>query len=90
MIHQHQLINPEVQNEISIAIEKDVTLSKELAQLKNSKCNCEHDNVIRWNFPILCAILLTIIAIIEGSPAFGFLFRGFLLFLWGITGTLGC
>jgi hypothetical protein len=90
MIGKYQFNNQEIRKEISVIMEKDALLNAEMIQLKTSECDCENDNVTRWNFPILCAILIIIIAIIEGSPALGFLFRGWLLILWGIAGTLGC
>jgi hypothetical protein len=91
MVHyQNQVIESEIQQEISTTIDNNPTLKEEITQLQNLKCDCQNDYVTRWNFPILCAILLTIIAIIECSPALGFLFRGYLLLLWGITGTIGC
>ena len=90
MIGKHQFNNQEMQKEISAVIEKNAILKEEITQLQNSECDCENDNVTRWNFPIFCPILLIIIAIIQGSPALGFLFRGCLLILWGIAGTLGC
>jgi hypothetical protein len=90
LIGKYQFNNQEIRKEISVIMEKDALLNAEMIQLKTSECDCENDNVTRWNFPILCAILIIIIAIIEGSPALGFLFRGWLLILWGIAGTLGC
>jgi hypothetical protein len=92
MIGKYQFNNQEIQKEINDVIEKNAPLNREIKQLSCLKCDCDKDNlgVTRWNFPILCAILIIIIAIIEGSPALGFLFRGFLLILWGIAGTLGC
>ena len=90
MIGKYQFNNQEMQEKINDVVEKDAIINSEITLLKNSECDCENDNVIRWNFPILCTILLIIIAIIQSSPALGFLFRGCLLFLWGIAGTLGC
>jgi len=59
-IVQHQLINPEMQKEISAVIEKNATLNGEMIQLSNSECGCENDKTTRINFPVLCYITLAI------------------------------
>jgi len=57
MIQQSQLINPEIQKEISTVIGKDATLRGEMTQLQNSECDCESNKTMSWNFPIFCGIL---------------------------------
>jgi hypothetical protein len=66
MVQQYQLINPEIQREISSVIEKNTTLNSEIKQLKDSECDCENENAIGWRFPIICTLLspLWIIAVI--------------------------
>jgi hypothetical protein len=63
MVRQYQLINPEIQREISSVIEKDTTLNTELTQLKNSECDCENQNGPRWSFPVLCRLLYPILIV---------------------------
>jgi hypothetical protein len=58
MIQQYQLINPELQQEISAVIEKDATLNAEITQLSNSECDCENDETTGlWKFPVICTAL---------------------------------
>ncbi|DAC71808.1 MAG TPA: hypothetical protein DSN98_08465 [Thermoplasmata archaeon] len=58
IVEQYQVNNQEMQKEIIAVIEKDATLNSEIAQLSNTKCDCEKENTIRWSFPILCLLLL--------------------------------
>ena len=44
-------------------IEKDATLNTKIVQLQNSECDCENVNMIDWDFPVMCEILLYIAAI---------------------------
>ena len=61
MIQKYQLINPEIQKEINAVIEKDVTLSNEITQLQNSKCDCENEKTTGlWKFPVICMALYLI------------------------------
>ena len=57
MVQQYQLIYPEIQQEISIVIEKDTILKKEIIQLAQShlECDCENDRTLS-QFPIICKI----------------------------------
>ena len=66
MVEQYQTINPVVQKEINAVIEKDTTLKGEMAQLSNSKCDCENENTTEWRFPVICTLLfpLWMIAVI--------------------------
>jgi hypothetical protein len=59
MVQQKQLINPEIQKELSNVIDKDAILKKEITQLKDSECDCENENTNGlWHFPIICSIFL--------------------------------
>ena len=64
MVQQYQLITPETRQEISAVIEKDGTLSKELIELSNFRCECENKNTINWSFPIICTILFPIMTLV--------------------------
>jgi len=57
MIQTHQLITPEIQQEINAVIEKDTTLNKEMKQLSELSCGCENTNTTSWTFPVLCTLL---------------------------------
>jgi len=57
MIQQYQLINPKMHKEISTIITEDATLNVDIAQLRNSECDCENENIAERNFPIICNIL---------------------------------
>jgi hypothetical protein len=61
MIQQYQLINPEMQQEISAIIENSPTLMADITQLQNSECDCENENTTDWNFSIICDILTILI-----------------------------
>jgi len=63
MVRQYQLLNPEIQREISSVIKKDTTLNTELTQLKNSECDCENESTIEWSFPILCIFLYPLLIV---------------------------
>jgi hypothetical protein len=68
MVGKYQFDNQGMQKEISTVIKKDTTLNAELAQLLNSKCDCENENTTGlWHFPIFCSILGLIIVFIEVS-----------------------
>jgi hypothetical protein len=60
-IQQYQLINPEMQQEISAIIENNPTLMADITQLQNSECDCENENTTDWNFSIICDILTILI-----------------------------
>jgi hypothetical protein len=58
MIQKDQLINPEIQKELSAVIEKDTTLNAELIQLKDFDCNCEKENA-EFRYPvIICGTII--------------------------------
>lgn len=89
MVEQYQLNNQGMQKEITDVIEKDATLNREIAQLSNSKCDCENDNTTQWNFPIFCfllapfAILAWLIYFAGGSGSLGTI-------VYAIGGALHC
>jgi len=59
MIQTHQLITPEIQQEINAVIQKDTTLNGKITQLSTSECGCENENTtsdISQNF--ICDIFL--------------------------------
>jgi hypothetical protein len=58
IFEQYQLNNQGVRKEISVIIERDVTLKNDLNQFLNLSCDCENENKTVWNFPILCVLLL--------------------------------
>lgn len=60
LIERYQVNNQWVQNEITVVIEKDATLNREIKQLSNSKCDCGKENTALWHFPFLCSILFFI------------------------------
>jgi len=73
IIQKNQLMNPELQKEISAVIEKDVTLNAKMTRLQNSDCYCENENTALWKFPILCLLLYPLASV------------GMILYtLWGI------
>ncbi len=57
MIQKNQLINPEIQKELSTVIDKDAILKKEITQLKDSECDCDNENTTTWRFPVICTML---------------------------------
>jgi hypothetical protein len=90
MVQQYQLINQEVQKEISSVIEKDTTLNADVTQLRNSDCGCENENTTRlWNFPFLCMLLFALFWIGVG---FLLLFNTevFLDLITYFSSTVGC
>ena len=58
VLYQNQIINPERWQEISTAIENNPLLKGEIMQLQLSKCDCDDENSLRWNFPLICGVLL--------------------------------
>jgi hypothetical protein len=60
IIEKEQVNNQWVQKEITVVIEKDATLNREIKQLSNSKCDCGKENTALWHFPFLCSILFII------------------------------
>jgi len=68
MVQQYQSINPEIQKEISSVIEKDATFNDKITQLQTSQCDCENDSMVKWDFPVMCEILLYIAAIFSIFP----------------------
>ncbi|DAC71948.1 MAG TPA: hypothetical protein DSN98_07665, partial [Thermoplasmata archaeon] len=66
MIGKYQFSNQEMQKEISVIIEKNPTLKTEISQLQNSKCDCENENTIEWQFPVICTLLFPLFIISFG------------------------
>jgi hypothetical protein len=60
IIEKYQVNNQALQKEITVVIEKDATLNREIKQLSNSKCDCGKENTALWHFPFLCSILFII------------------------------
>jgi hypothetical protein len=60
IIEKYQVNNQVLQKEITVVIEKDATLNREIKQLSNSKCDCGKENTALWHFPVLCSILFII------------------------------
>jgi len=60
MIQHYLFRNQEAQNKISSVIEKDAILREEIIQLKNSKCDCENEKTVQWEYPVICASLYLI------------------------------
>jgi hypothetical protein len=56
IVERYQVSNQEMQKEITVAIEKDSNLNREIVQLSCLKCDCENEN-ISWNFPVICTLL---------------------------------
>jgi hypothetical protein len=58
--------NQWVQKEITVIIEKDATLNREIKQLSNSKCDCGYNSgVTAWSFPVICLILNILLFVFE-------------------------
>jgi hypothetical protein len=57
IIEKYQVNNQWVQKEITVVIEKDATLNREIKQLSNSKCDCGKENTALWHFPVICTII---------------------------------
>jgi len=60
IVEQYRGSNQVLQKEINAVIEMDTTLKTEINQLSNSKCDCGNGS-----FPILCGLLLPIVACID-------------------------
>jgi hypothetical protein len=60
MIGEYQFNNQELQKEIATIIEKDAILNADIAQLRNSECDCENATSGYWQFPVLCTLLFSI------------------------------
>ena len=72
MIIQSQLMNPEMEEEISTIIEKDAILAREVSELHVLGCDCnEGDSARLWHFPIICLLMIPL------------MFVGFFLLLGG-------
>jgi hypothetical protein len=56
IVQQYQLINPEIQQEITAVIEKDVTFNAEIIQLSNSDCDCKQEGASIFNL-LICSIV---------------------------------
>jgi hypothetical protein len=58
IVEKYQFSNQLMQKEISVVIEKDVSLNAEITQLSNSECDCENENTTGlWKFPVICLTL---------------------------------
>ena len=57
MIGKYLFNNQEIQKDIYAVIEKDTIINSEIAQLKDSDCDCDKEITANWHFPILCTIL---------------------------------
>jgi hypothetical protein len=62
MVRTHQLVTPEIQQEINAVIEKDSVVKDELTQLATSDCGCEKS--IKWGFPIICTTLVVMMGVV--------------------------
>ena len=58
MVGKYQFSNQEIQKEINAVIEKNSILNAEITQLKDSECDCENENSMQLDTPVLCDILL--------------------------------
>ena len=58
ILEQYKVRNHAVQKEISVVIEKDITLTEDMNRLTMYTCNCENENTTRWSFPVLCILLV--------------------------------
>jgi len=85
MVERYQVINQEMQKEITTVIEKDATLNGEITQLSNSKCDCENENSTSWSFPVICLLLLPLFML--SLFLYISLFHSY--FLFGIMATIG-
>jgi hypothetical protein len=89
MIESYRMNNQGMQKEISTVIKKDTTLNAELAQLLNSKCDCENEKTTSWNFPIICILHAPFVIIawylyfLGGDSLFGNI-------VFAIGGVLNC
>jgi hypothetical protein len=61
MVLTHQLITPEIQQEIIAIIERDPIIQDEITQLVNSDCGCEKTE---WGFPIICTIIVVLAGVV--------------------------
>ena len=58
MVQTHQFFTTDMQKEISAIIEKDATITAEITQLQNSKCECENKQTPPLeNLPMICLLL---------------------------------
>jgi hypothetical protein len=71
MIQKDQLINPEIQKELSNVIEKDASIKNEINQLSKSACDCENENHTVHSPPIICYIINN--TILRLNNGYGFL-----------------
>ena len=104
LINHHQVMNQEMQNELSVVIQKNPSLKGEFTQLSNLKCDCEQEKSFLWPFPVYCTILLILYnfcAFWQGI--FDNLSNQFLIFLipwtiayfilfliWGLAASVWC
>jgi hypothetical protein len=60
---ESQYLKVRLQKEIIDAIEKSDELNERIKQLQNLPCDCENENLTRWNFPEQCCFFLIILYI---------------------------
>jgi hypothetical protein len=63
IVGKYQFNNQEIQQEISIAIEKDATLNTEITQLSGAECDCKNLETSNWEFPVICLVLYGLVYI---------------------------
>jgi hypothetical protein len=61
IVERYRGSNQVMQKEINAIIEMDTTLKTEITQLSDSRCDCENENIISWNFPVICILLIPIL-----------------------------
>ena len=86
LIEKYSVNNQVMQKEITAVIEKDTILNGKITHLSDSNCNCENKNTLRWNFPILCALLSPLIAV--AFILYFFLYLTFLLDILAVIDSI--
>ena len=66
ILERYQIINQETQEEIAAAIEGDAALSGKIEQLSTLNCDCGNDDSAGWSFPIICTLLVPLLAVSLG------------------------
>jgi hypothetical protein len=61
LIRTHQMITPDIQQEINAVIERDPIVQDEITQLVNYDCGCETSE---WGFPIICTTVLVMMGVV--------------------------
>jgi hypothetical protein len=86
MIERYKVSNQEMQKEITAVIEKDAILNGKMTQLSNSECDCGNENTTRWNFPVLCILLIPLVML--SVVLFLKLHSTFLVTIMGVIGSV--